>query len=88
MAVTVGASPPTNAQKAALKTAFDLGNVDNTADADKPVSTATQTALAARLLATSHLSEFAGDPAAQTQAQANLGLGTADPLSYYILAKA
>ncbi len=83
MAVTVGASPPTNAQKAALKTAFDLGNVDNTADADKPVSTATQTALAARLLATSRLSEFAGDPTAQAQALANLGIATVDGGTFF-----
>ena len=40
------------------------------------------------LLAANRLSEYALDPAAQTDAQANLGLGIADPLSYYILAKA
>lgn len=34
------------------------------------------------------LSEIATDPAAQAAAQQNLGLGTADPLAYYILAKA
>ena len=83
MAVTVGASPPTNAQKAALKTAFDLDNVDNTADADKPVSTATQTALAARLLASARLSEFASDPAAQAQALANLGIATVDGGTFF-----
>jgi hypothetical protein len=33
---------------AALKTALALNNVDNTSDADKPVSTATQTALNAK----------------------------------------
>ena len=40
------------------------------------------------LLIDNRLSEFAGDTAAQEQAQANLGLGVADPLAYYILAKA
>lgn len=33
------------------------------------------------------LSEFAADPQAQRDAQANLGLGLEDPLAYYILAK-
>jgi hypothetical protein len=32
-------------KKAAIKGALELGNVDNTSDADKPVSTLTQTAL-------------------------------------------
>ena len=41
----------------------------------------------AALLTSNRLSEFAADPAAQEDAQANLGLG-ADPLAYYILAKA
>ena len=40
------------------------------------------------LLIDNRLNEFAGDTAAQAQAQANLGLGVADPLAYYILAKA
>ena len=39
------------------------------------------------LLVGNRLNEFAGDTAAQEQAQANLGLGVADPLAYYILAK-
>ena len=39
------------------------------------------------LLIDNRLNEFAGDAAAQEQAQANLGLGVADPLAYYILAK-
>lgn len=39
------------------------------------------------LLIDNRLSEFAGDANAQEQAQANLGLGVADPLAYYILAK-
>ena len=39
------------------------------------------------LLIGNRLNEFAGDTAAQAQAQANLGLGVADPLAYYILAK-
>lgn len=40
------------------------------------------------LLVTNRLSELATDPAAQADAQANLGLGATDPLAYYILAKA
>ena len=40
------------------------------------------------LLVTNRLSELAADPQAQTDAQAHLGLGTVDPLAYYILAKA
>ena len=39
------------------------------------------------LLIDNRLSEFAGNSAAQEQAQINLGLGVADPLAYYILAK-
>ena len=39
------------------------------------------------LLIDNRLSEFAGDANAQEQAQANLGMGVADPLAYYILAK-
>ena len=39
------------------------------------------------LMIDNRLNEFAGDTAAQAQAQANLGLGVADPLAYYILAK-
>ena len=39
------------------------------------------------LLIDNRLNEFAGNAAAQEQAQANLGLGVADPLAYYILAK-
>ena len=33
------------------------------------------------------LGEIAGDTQAQAEAQQNLGLGVADPLAYYILAK-
>ena len=40
------------------------------------------------LLVTNRLSELAADPAAQEAAQTNLGLGAADPLAHYILAKA
>ena len=40
------------------------------------------------LLVTNRLSELSTDPAAQEAAQTNLGLGLADPLAYYILAKA
>ena len=40
------------------------------------------------LLVANRLSELAADPTAQADAQANLGLGTTDPLAWYILAKA
>ena len=43
---------------------------------------------AGALLLSNAFSEFAGDPAAQATAQANLGLGAADPLAHYILSKA
>lgn len=37
---------------------------------------------------TNRLSELASNPAAQADAQQNIGLGVTDPLAYYILAKA
>ncbi len=40
------------------------------------------------LMVANRLSEFAVDPAAQLAAQQNIGLGSVDPLAYYILAKA
>lgn len=40
------------------------------------------------LLASNRLSELATDPAAQADAQTNIGLGAVDPLAHYILAKA
>lgn len=40
------------------------------------------------LLVSNRLSELASDPAAQADAQTNIGLGAVDPLAYYILAKA
>lgn len=43
---------------------------------------------AGALLASNRFAEFASDPVAQADAQANLGLGATDPLAYYILAKA
>ena len=43
--------------------------------------------VAGALLEANRLSEFASDPQAQRDAQNNLGLGIADPLAYYILAK-
>ena len=39
------------------------------------------------LLVSNALSELATDPETQVRAQTNLGLGSADPLAYYILAK-
>lgn len=40
------------------------------------------------LLVANRLSEFSANPAAQLAAQQNIGLGSVDPLAYYILAKA
>ena len=40
------------------------------------------------LLVNNRLAELSTDPAAQTEAQTNLGLGAIDPLAYYIMAKA
>lgn len=45
MAVTVGGNNPTPTQKQQFRDAFDLGSVDNTSDANKPISTAAQAAL-------------------------------------------
>ena len=42
---------------------------------------------AGALLASNALSELATDPNTQIRAQTNLGLGSIDPLAYYILAK-
>lgn len=39
------------------------------------------------LLVANRLSELATSPETQAEAQHNLGLGLADPLAYYILAK-
>lgn len=54
-----------------------LGNVDNTSDANKPISTATQTALDGKLAIASNLSDLANAGTART----NLGLGNVDDTS-------
>lgn len=59
------------------KADIDLGNVDNTSDANKPVSTATQTALDLKAPLT-HVSD-AANPHAVTKAQ--VGLGNVDNTS-------
>ncbi|MFZ1301708.1 MAG: hypothetical protein WAQ27_04030 [Candidatus Microsaccharimonas sp.] len=61
---------------APTKTDVGLANVDNTSDANKPVSTATQTALNAKAN-TTH-SHAAADIASGTIAAARLGSGTPD----------
>lgn len=43
---------------------------------------------AGALMAANKLSELSADPAVQEAAQQHLGLGVADPLAHYILAKA
>lgn len=63
-----------------------LGNVDNTADADKPISTATQTALDAKLSTDTTINGVAavGDAAngwTFTLTKADLGLGNVDNTS-------
>lgn len=52
------------------KSDVGLGNVDNTSDANKPVSTATQTALNTKLTASNNLSDLTNTTTART----NLGL--------------
>lgn len=58
------------------KAAVGLANVDNTSDTNKPISTATQTALDGKA-ASSH-AHAAGDTTSGTFATARLGSGTAD----------
>jgi hypothetical protein len=62
------------------KSDVGLGNVDNTADADKPISTATQSALDGKAAA-SH-THAAGDITSGTVAAARLGSGTADATTF------
>lgn len=57
-----------------------LGNIDNTSDANKPVSTATQTALSGKA-ATSH-THAATDITSGVLLPARLGSGTADGTTY------
>lgn len=65
-AVTAAAIAPGSV----TKTDVGLGNVDNTSDASKPISTATQTALDTKLTASNNLSDLAN----ATTARSNLGL--------------
>lgn len=64
------------------KNDIGLGNVDNTSDANKPVSTATQTALNAKLTIANNLSDLENVSTART----NLGLGSAATMTPTTLA--
>jgi hypothetical protein len=66
------------------KTAVGLANVDNTSDANKPVSTATQTALNAKentVAAGTNLQYYRGDKTWQTLNKAAVGLTNVDNTS-------
>lgn len=69
-----------------------LGSVDNTSDADKPVSTAGATADGLRLLKTSNLSDLANAGTARTNlsvySQAEIGNPETDLVAAYTAAKA
>jgi hypothetical protein len=66
------------------KTAVGLGNVDNTSDANKPVSSATQTALNAKeptITATTSADYYRGDKTFATLNKSAVGLGNVDNTS-------
>ena len=62
-------------------TKFNISNVDNTSDADKPISTATQAALDDKLDDTQLVSEFQDDPDHEHIASEKLVKDTADDIS-------
>jgi hypothetical protein len=64
-----------------LKTAMSLGNVDNTTDLNKPISTATQSALDAKentIVATTSADYYRGDKTFQPLNKAAVGLANVD----------
>jgi len=66
------------------KTSVGLGNVDNTSDANKPISTATQTALNAKentITAGTTAQYYRGDKTFQTLDKTAVGLGNVDNTS-------
>lgn len=69
---------------AAARANLGLGNVDDTSDANKPVSTATATALSGKLSVASNLSDVANAATART----NLGLGNVQDVKVNLTAVA
>ncbi|MDB5179597.1 MAG: hypothetical protein JWN12_229 [Candidatus Saccharibacteria bacterium] len=80
------------ALQSATKSTVGLGNVDNTSDVNKPISTATQTALDAKLTSASLDSSTAaliGTTSSTTTAiNSKIATATAGTISVYILAPA
>jgi hypothetical protein len=70
MSITVGGTTATSGQITQIKTDLGLGNVNNTADADKPVSTAQAAAISAAVAGKADASAVATALAAKADASA------------------
>ena len=88
--ILIATSPPEldMALTAAASAAASAGAAEAAADRAEAAGGGGGVDPSGALLVANRLSEYALNPAAQTAAQANLGLGVSDPLAYYILAKA
>ena len=88
--ILIAASPPEldMALTAAASAAASAGAAEAAADRAEAAGGGGGVDPSGALLVANRFSEYALNPAAQTAAQANLGLGVSDPLAYYILAKA